>query len=150
MGLFDFLRGKKKMGLADADRKNQAHIAANPEPKNTEDALMRKASSLMTSGQFIESAAVYDQLASEYPERKGLYQSQVGVSYFFRQDYIQAFTWYEIALENGADRSMMDDNMFEAAEIQFKNAGDGSLLEKYMGHFPGGQHIKKARKLSSE
>lgn len=147
MGFFDFLFGKKKTTLAQADKKNDAYLAANPVPANDENAWMRQAAKLMSSGQFAESAELYGKLANEYPAKRGLYQSQVGAAHFFLGEYEKALDHYVTALQNGADASMMDDNIWEAAEVLYKKQGTKTWVEKYLQLFPKANHKKAAEKL---
>lgn len=159
MGLFDALFGKKKMSLKNADQKNDEFIAKNPVPENDENELMRKASKLMTSEKYTESLELYKKLAEEYPANKGLYESQVGAAYFFLGEYENAVEHYVVSLNNGGDRDMMDDNIWEAAEAYSDLnilTEDGSvvspngLIEKYLELFPEGSYAKKARKILSK
>lgn len=148
MGLFDSLFGRKsKKTLEEADQINRDFIAKNPEAKNDEDSLMRQASGFMTSGKFNESRELYQKLAENYPDKKGLYLSQVGASLYFLQEYEQAINTYVEARNNGADASMMDDNIWEACETIYKQANDKASLEKYIQLCPDGRYTKKANKL---
>lgn len=156
MGLFDALFGKKKMSLENADRKNDEFIAKNPASENDENEMMRKASKLMTSEKFEESLELYQKLSNDYPNKRGLYESQVGAAYFFLGEYEKAVEHYISSMNNGGDKDMMDDNIWEAAEA-YSNleilTEDGSvispkgLVEKYLELFPNGSYAKKARKI---
>lgn len=151
MGLFDFLFGKKKTTLAEANKMNEAHFTANPAPKNDEDALMREASSAMTSGNFDKSIQLYQKLADTYSEKKGLYLSQVGAAYYFLKDYTKAIEYYLKAKENGADSAMIDDNIWEACETIYEmDKTDKTAIEKYVEYYPNGSYTKKAKKLLSK
>eukprot|EP01041_Mallomonas_annulata_P032156 gene32156-54589_t len=147
MGFFDSLFGKKKTTLADADKKNDTYIAANPTPANDENGMMRQAAKLMSSQKFAESIELYTKLANDYPAKRGLYESQVGVGHFFLGDYEKAFETYVTAWKNGADAGMMDDNIWEAAEALYKKNGNKSWVEQYLQHFPKANHKKAAEKI---
>ncbi|MCW3084163.1 MAG: hypothetical protein JWP12_1529 [Bacteroidetes bacterium] len=147
MGLFDSLFGKKKMTLENADKKNDDFIAKNPVAKNDEDELMRNASKLMTSAKYAESLELYKKISESYPEKKGLYDSQVGVAYYFLGDYDKAIEYYVSGMNNGAHKSMMDDNIWEATEALYGKTKDKSKVEYYISLFPGGSHKKEAEKL---
>ena len=153
MGLFDFLFGKKKATLEAMDKKNDAFLSKNPVAADEENEMMRTASKLMTSRKFDESLELYKRLVEQYPAKRGLYESQIGVAYFFMGKYETAFTHYVSAMNNGGDKSMMDDNIWEAAEAYSKSeaASQGSstahplgLIKEYMELFPKGNHAKKA------
>ncbi|WP_298517576.1 hypothetical protein [uncultured Kordia sp.] len=151
MGLFDFLFKKKKISLEDANKINQDYIAANPESKNEEQAYIREASSAMTSGKFDQSRALYQKMAVDYPENSGLYLSQVGVAYYFQQDYANAIKYYIQAKDNGADANMIDDNLWEVCEEMYENdKNDTAAIEKYLAHYPNGSYVKKAKKILSK
>lgn len=147
MGFFDALFGKKKTTLEQADKKNDAYIAGNPTPTNDENGMMRQAAKLMSSQKFAESMELYTKLASEYPAKRGLYESQVGVGHYFLGEYEKAFETYVKAMENGADAGMMDDNIWEAAEVLYKKDGSKTWVEKYLQLFPKANHKKAAEKL---
>ena len=147
MGIFDSLFGKKKLSLDEADKKNDAFLEKNPVAKNEEDEMMRQAAKCMSSGLFTESLNRYVEMSDKFPHKKGLYLSQAGAACFFLQEYNTAIDYYTSALENGADSSMMDDNIWEAIEILFNNTKDKSHLERYLNIFPKGNYVKTAEKL---
>jgi tetratricopeptide (TPR) repeat protein len=157
MGFFDFLFGKKKkMTLEEADRVNEQYLAENPVPKDDENAMMRQATKLMSSKQFDESMALYQEMADKFPGNRGLYLSQVGVAHYFKGDLQEAFDTYVLAMEAGCDKDMSEDNIWEAAEEMsklFVLLEDGSviqpkhLVEKYLELFPSGKYVKKAKKV---
>ncbi len=144
MGLFG--RKKKKVSLQEADKMNQEFIANNPQAKDSEDALMRQASSAMTSGNFSNALALYTQMANEFPAKKGLYLSQVGAAHYFLEDYEAAIEAYVDARNNGMDESMIDDNIWEACETIYKKTDDKAALQKYLELCPNGGYVKKANK----
>ncbi len=150
MGLFNFLFAKKKVTLEEADEMNKKIIAENPEPADNEDALMRQASSAMTSGKFEKSVELYQKLANDYPDKKGLYLGQVGAAYFFLNDFNKAIEYYLSAKENGADTDMMDDNIWEASEAIYEKDKDKSAIQKYLEYYPNGSYVKKANKILSK
>lgn len=147
MGLFDFIFGKKKITLDEANKVNEDFIRKNPTPKDEENALVRKASSLLTSRNFEASIEVYQQLAEKFPENKGLYLSQIGANYFFMQSYEKALQIYIEALQAGAHKDMMDDNIWEVCEVLYKQSQDKGRLTQYLSLFPAGSHSKKAQSL---
>jgi tetratricopeptide (TPR) repeat protein len=147
MGLFSNLFGNKKTTLKEADKINDAFIEKATPAKNDENAKMRNASKLLTSGQFTESLDLYKKMAEEYPQNKGVYESQVGANYFFLEQYEKAIEYYVSAMNNDADKSMIDDNIWEATEILYKQTGDKTKIEYYINLFPNGNYIKKAKKL---
>jgi tetratricopeptide (TPR) repeat protein len=147
MGLFDFLFGKKKMTLETADKINDKYTAQNPVAVDSENELMRKAAKSMSSGNFTEAIDLYTELAGKYPQKKGLYEGQVGAAYYFLGDYAKAIESYTSALNNGGDKSMMDDNIWEATEAIYGQTKDKKAVEEYVALFPNGSYKKKAEKL---
>jgi len=156
MGLFDALFGKKKNTLEDMDKKNDDFISKNPMAKNDEDEQRRNAAKLMTSKKFKESLDLYKKLSENYPKDKGLYESQIGAAYYFLGDYEKAIEYYVSSMNNGGNKSMMDDNIWEAAEAFSKLEilmEDGSikdskyLVEKYIEIFPTGSYVKNAKNI---
>ncbi|MEM9030211.1 MAG: hypothetical protein AAGC70_17755 [Pseudomonadota bacterium] len=74
------------------------------------------AAHLMTSGAFRECIAAYEDIARQHPEELGECEGQIGAAYFFLGEYETAITYYKQALANGADASMMQDNIEEAED----------------------------------
>jgi tetratricopeptide (TPR) repeat protein len=155
MGLFNALFGNKK-SLKEADKLNDDHLAKNPVAKNDENEMMRNASKLMTSKKFQESLDLYKKLSENYPDNRGLYESQVGAAYYFLGEYEKAVEYYISAMNNGGNKSMMDDNIWEAAEafskldILLENGSiinPKNLIEKYLELFPNGSYAKKAKQV---
>lgn len=147
MGLFDFLFGKKKLTLEEADKINDKYIAKNPTPANDENGLMRQAAKAMSSKNFGDAVDLYTKLAEQYPSNKGLYESQIGAAYFFLGNFVKAIEYYISALYNGADKRMMDDNIWEATEELFHQTKDKNLLDNYLQIFPTGNYRKQAEML---
>lgn len=138
--------------LTNLDQMNDEYIAGNPIPKSDEDAMMRQASKYLTSGKYAESLALYKQLAASFPDQRDMYESQVGVCYFYMGDMDRAVDHYVIAMEHGFDREMSEDNIYEAAAALYSVVTlnpDGSvlkeqsrLLEKYAALFPKGKYLE--------
>ena len=147
MGLFSNLFGKKKITLEQANDKNTEFIAKNPEAENNENALMRQASSALTNGEYEKSIELYEKMASDFPENRGLYLSQVGAAHHFLNDYNTAIEYYVKAKNEGADDNMIDDNIWEACEEIYKNNNDKTSIEKYLEYYPSGNYAKKAKKI---
>ncbi len=110
----------------------------------------------MTSKKFQESLDLYKKLSENYPSNKGLYESQVGAAYYFLGEYEKAVEYYISAMNNGGSKSMMDDNIWEAAEafskldILLENGSiinPKNLIEKYLELFPNGSYAKKAKNI---
>ncbi len=135
------------MTLDDANKVNQQYAAQNPVPASNENAMMRQATSLMTSRKFQESIDVYQQLATAFPARKDTYLSQVGVGYYFLGDYVQAIDYYVKARDLGSNAGMMDDNIWEACEAIYKNTQDKAAIERYFTLCPNGSNSRAANKL---
>ncbi|GAA3649446.1 tetratricopeptide repeat protein [Flavivirga jejuensis] len=150
MGLFNSLFGKKKMTLDEANAKNQDFITKNPEPKDDENSLMRQASNMLTNRKFDESIEFYKRLAENYPENKGLYLSQVGVGFYFLNDFDKAIEYYLKAKNEGADSNMMDDNIWEACEAIYNKNNDKKAIERYLEYYHNGNYAKKAKKILSK
>lgn len=151
MGLFDFLFGKKKkVTLEEADKMNDDYIAKNPVPKNNENAEMRHASKLLTSKNYQEALDLYAEMAEKYPKNRGLYLSQVGACHYFLGDFEKAIEVYVESRENGMEKSMIDDNIFEACEAIYNQTNEKSALEKYLALCPNGSYTKKINKLLNQ
>jgi tetratricopeptide (TPR) repeat protein len=147
MGFFDFLFGKKKMTLDEANQVNQQYTAQNPVPASNQSAMVRQASNLMTSRKFQESIAMYEEMATRFPESKGTYLGQMGAGYYFLGDYAQAIDYYVQAREAGAMADMMDDNIWEACEAIYENSRNKADVERYFELCPKGGHAREANKI---
>jgi tetratricopeptide (TPR) repeat protein len=147
MGLLDFIFGKKKLTLEEADKINDAFTNKFPDAKDDRDALTRKATKSLTSGNFNGAIEIYTQLSKEYPENNNMYFGQKGAAYYFLGEYGKAIEFYEASLKNNGDESMMDDNIWEATEALFKQNQNRTYLLSYIEKFPNGNHKRKAEKL---
>ncbi|MCT4615099.1 MAG: hypothetical protein N4A49_09535 [Marinifilaceae bacterium] len=104
----------------------------------------------MTGGEFEKSINIYHKLAKDYPASKGLYLSQIGVGFYFMGDRNKAIEYYILALNNGADTDMIDDNVWEACEEIYEEEKNKAIIEKYLEYFPDGNYKKKAKKIVSK
>jgi tetratricopeptide (TPR) repeat protein len=147
MGFFDFLFGKKKMTLEEANQVNQQFTAQNPVPPSNEQAMMRQASSLLTSGKFQASIDLYQQLVDQFPARKETYLSQMGAGYYFLGEYDKAIDYYVQARSAGMDASMMDDNIWEACEAIYQKTQDKAAVQRYFELCPNAGHKREANKI---
>lgn len=171
MGLFDFFKKKDKQQVVVKENKDGSkdHIAfvskdsskgiSIEEAKKLQQDIMSKinasdsfsqkvnyAAQFFMKRAYQEAAIAYEKIAQDHPEERGLCEGQIGAAKFFLSDYIGAVDHYKKALELG-DTDMQEDNIFEAAEENFKENKDKSLLEEYLKIFPEGQYAKKAHKL---
>jgi tetratricopeptide (TPR) repeat protein len=147
MGLFSRLFGKKEdrdQQFAEASRAREEFIAHAK--IDDEAAEFNIASGLMLSKRFAESIDAYRALAVKYPEQAGVCESQVGAALYFLDRFDDAIASYLHAITLGVDRSMMDDNVFEACEAIAEKSGEARAFQRYLDAFPDGQHAKKARK----
>ncbi len=74
------------------------------------------AARLLVGGAFREAIAAYEEIMRLHPETTADCEGQIGAAYFFLKDYETAIDYYERALANGADPSMMRDNIEEAEQ----------------------------------
>lgn len=103
------------------------------------------ASGLMLDRKYVECIAAYEALAAKYPERRGDADSQIGAAQYFLGDFNKAIEFYVSARTNGADESMMDDNIWEACEALIKK-GEKGAAQRYLELCPQGSYVKKAQK----
>lgn len=164
MGLFDFLFGKtdeqdkttaygrinkedtnEGMDFTQAQKMREAFLSVMSQ--DDEDRAFNAASGLMLKGAFQQTIEAYQHLAEKYPTRLGDCESQIGAAYHFQKQYDRAIEYYLSAEKNGADSSMMDDNIWEACLAAFKKNTDKTYIHKYLELRPNGSYIKKANKL---
>ncbi|KOY86187.1 hypothetical protein AD998_08520 [bacterium 336/3] len=161
MGLFDFLFGKKNnkesvythldensfqqgLNVEKAQKMREAFLAVMTQ--DDEDKAFNAASGLMLKGAFNETIEAYQELAQKYPNRKGDCESQIGAAYHFLKKYDKAIEYYISAEKNGADQSMMDDNIWEACFAAYKATEDKKHMKQYIEIRPTGNYVKKANK----
>jgi tetratricopeptide (TPR) repeat protein len=164
MGLFDFLFGKKNdkdvattygriseedstQGLSFEQAQTMRDAFLSVMSQDDEDRAFNAAAGLMLKGAFQPTIEAYQELAKKYPERVGDCESQIGAAYHFLKQYDTAIDYYLSAEKNGADRHMMDDNIWEACLAAFKKSNDKAHIQKYLELRPLGNYIKKANKL---
>jgi tetratricopeptide (TPR) repeat protein len=112
--------------------------------------MISKAADLMTKHQFQESMDAYQQLADEFPKDRGYYLGEVGVNHFLLNEYEKAIDYYVKARDNGADKSKMDDNIWESCEALYEKSGKKANVKKYLTLCPDGAHTKEAKKISGK
>ncbi len=67
---------------------------------------------------FDGAIAAYDDVARRFPHRAADAHGQLGAAWFFKRDFDRAISHYRYAMELGADRSMMEDNIREAEDAK--------------------------------
>lgn len=146
MGFFSSLFGKtsteKDFDAAKAEREK---FLAKTGPGDDESSAVNAASGLMLDQKYAESIAAYEAIAARYPDRRGEAESQIGAAHYFLGDFHKAIEFYVSARTNGADESMMDDNLWEACEALVKK-GEKAAAQRYLELCPNGSYVKKAQK----
>lgn len=79
-------------------------------------AKVNAAARLLLSKKFEEAIVAYEKIAREHPDSRGECESQIGAAHFFLGNFQRAISHYESARANGADSSMMQDNIQEAQQ----------------------------------
>ncbi|MBU1221165.1 suppressor of fused domain protein [Myxococcota bacterium] len=116
LGFVLFKKGNKKNTKAITDL--QQGISMNKS--------LRNAARLMQAELFNESITAYTVIMDEDPLFSGVCHSQIGAAYYFLGRYQDAISHYELALENGADKGMMADNIKEAQQAMGKSTQEVS------------------------
>ena len=104
---------------------------------------------LLSAKAYDEMIAFNHQIIEKYPNTNAVGNSYnfIGVACFFKKDYPNAIYYYIKAMENGMDVFMMDNNIWEATEIIYKESKNKAVLEDYLHYFPEGEYSNKAKKL---
>jgi len=156
MGLFDAFFGKKKDNLLahtnNLSMEEMARIQDSLSDKMDAEVYNNKfnqACRLVPKGNYAEALAIFEDVKAhtEVIETKGTCDNQIGVCYFFLEDYEKAIAYYTSSIDNGFEKGMADDNIWEAYEILYNKTKDKSYIEKYKQQFPQGNSIKKAIKI---
>lgn len=132
----------------DAAKAERAKFLSKSGPGDNETAEANHASGLMLDRKYAECIAAYEALAAKYPERRGDADSQIGAAHYFLGDFHKAIEFYVSARKNGADESMMDDNLWEACEALVKK-GEKAAAQRYLELCPEGSYVKQAKKALS-
>ena len=136
----------EKLTLDEVHQINQ-EVFYRTQPIDDENELMRKASILMTGGQFQDAIELYLELIKKFPDNKNLYLSQVGAGYYFLGEYEKAIDYYLEALKQGFVREMIDDNIWESCEMLYKRDRNSAVLKRYLEIFPEGKYSKQVNEL---
>ncbi len=115
--------------------------------ENEVDQAMNYACRLLTRGSYEQSIDAFERIMNLMPNKKGVCENQIGAACFFLGKYEEAILHYLLSLQHGFDTSMLDYNVFEAAEEHYKLTGDSSLVEVYVERFPEGDAIEQAQRL---
>ncbi|MCZ8284726.1 MAG: hypothetical protein O9353_04655 [Bacteroidia bacterium] len=157
MGLFDSFFGKKKDNLIT----HTNHLSMD-EMSRIQDSLQDKmapadynnvfnqACRLVPKGKYAEAMAMFEQVKAntDSTEQKGTCDNQIGVCHFFLEDYEKAIGSYVSSIENGFEKAMADDNIWEACEKLMKKENDkAKWANHYIKLLPQGNYLKQAQKL---
>jgi len=77
---------------------------------------LNAASKLMLTGAYEEAAHAFREIADAHPEARGDCFGNIGAAHYFVGRYREAIDWYQAAIQNGADPTMMQDNIVEAQQ----------------------------------
>lgn len=170
MGIFDFLKGKKKTAEPfDPNRATAEYLAKvqaekrdtlSPEQEKElrklyltvaeeegQEGALRAASALMMEKKYQDAEFAYRLIMDRFPDIKGLCLSQVGVCHSERGNSSQALETYLEARNAGAKASMIDDLIWYLCEEQFEAEGSSQWLQTYLTHSPEGRYRKEAEAL---
>lgn len=157
MGLFDSFFGKKKDNLL----AHTNHLSMD-EMARIQDSLENKmapadyntafnqACRLVPKGKYADALAMFENVkaGTSNKEQKATCDNQIGVCYFFLEEYEKAIESYTSSFHNGFDKAMADDNIWEACEKLMKKENDQAKWAKhYIDILPQGTYLKKAQKL---
>lgn len=104
---------------------------------------------LIPKGQYAEAITLFSTIEENTTDlhEKANCQNQIGVCHFFLGDFEKAIELYVLALNNGFDKNMMDDNIWEACEELMKKDGNKSKwAQRYLHLLPEGNYVNKANK----
>lgn len=150
MKFFSFLFGKQKLTLEEGDKMHDELYSNISKPLSTESELTKSAIKLLTSGKHTASIEVYKQLINEYPAQRDTYESQIGANYYFLGEFENAIEYYTLSMQHGFNKSMSDDNIWEAYLALYEKTKHQDYIQQYMEQFPQGNFIKKANSLLSK
>lgn len=156
MGIFDSFFGKKKDNLV----AHTNHLSMQ-EMGKIQDALgdrmdaevynntFNQACRLVPKGKYAEALAMFQEVRSKTndQDQKGTCDNQIGVCYFFMNDFEKAIEAYASSFQHGFDRAMADDNIWEACEKLMERDHDRvKWARHYLAILPDGNYKSKAQK----
>ncbi len=115
--------------------------------QDDESLAINSAAQLLMNGLYHESIEAHQKIMQKYSHTKSDCNNSIGAAYFFLGEFTKAIIHYKIALENGADEGMVEDNIWEAAEANYEKKGEQILVNEYINLYPNGNYKKKASKL---
>lgn len=116
---------------------------------DTYNSTFNQACRLIPKGKYTEAIALFSAIEENATDahEKGNCQNQIGVCHFFLGDFEKAIEFYAQSYKNGFDKSMMDDNIWEACEELMKADGDKAKWSRYyLDLIPDGKYTGKAQK----
>lgn len=157
MGLFDSFFGKKKNDLVthtnhlsmDEMSRIQDSLADKMNPADYNNTF-NQACRLVPKGKYAEAMVMFENVKAntEDMDQKGTCDNQIGVCYFFLEEYEKAIESYASSFQNGFDKDMADDNIWEACEKLMKKENDKvKWARHYISILPQGNYLSKAQKL---
>jgi len=150
MKLFSFLFGKQKLTLEEGNKMHDELYTNISTPLSTESELTKKAIKLLTSGKHAASIDIYKQLINEYPAQRDTYESQIGANHYFLGEFEKAIEYYTLSMNHGFNKSMSDDNIWEACLALYEKTKKQHYIQQYAEQFPQGNFIKKANNILSK
>ena len=111
--------------------------------------IFNQACRLIPKGQYEEAIAMFSVIEENSTDthEKGNCQNQIGVCHFFLGDFEKAIGFYVQSYKSGFNKSMMDDNIWEACEELMKKDGDkAKWAQYYLSILPDGNYAGKAQK----
>lgn len=155
MGLFSGLFKKNNDLVAHSDQLTMEEIEKiqlslkDKMDADTYNSTFNQGCRLIPKGQYNEAIALFSAIEENSTDahEKGNCQNQIGVCYFFLGNFEKAVGYYVQSLNNGFDKSMMDDNIWEACEELMKVDGDKiKWSQYYLEILPEGKYAGKAQK----
>lgn len=156
MGIFDSIFRKKKDDLVahtnDVSMQDMEKIQNSLQGKMDDSVYnntFNQACRLVPKGQYAEALAMFENVKANTADahQKGNCDNQIGVCHFFMNDFEKAIEAYANSIQNGFDRSMADDNIWEACEKLMQRDHDKARWAKhYLELLPNGNYKGKAQK----
>lgn len=123
------------------------HLIHSIELYHGEENELRQASMFLTKGKFDKAKDLFDKMSEKYPHKKGLYHSQIGVAYFYYENYDKALEHYTKAMLEGFNKKMSDDYIWETCGMLFNKTKKKDVLNHYVELFPKRTYVKQAQEI---
>jgi tetratricopeptide (TPR) repeat protein len=124
------------------------HAVASKKQENSKE-LFLFATEQLQKGAYEYCIELYQHLCTRYSDMESSCQYQIGMARFFLGEYEQAVECYLAAYGQGVNVETIEDDIWEAYEMLYKETQNIAYIIQYMEYCPCGRYVKEAKKIVS-